>query len=423
MKVAFFVHRFPVISEAFIANAAAGLIDQGHNVDIYALDGCADPAAERHALVQRYRLEDRTRAFRLAESPRRSLALAPLSALKLVTSHGLAAGSALDAECFGPERVGLRALHEASLFRHGGKYDILHCHFGTLAEAVLDHRRAGFLTGRVVVHFRGYDISQFVQHKGEHVYDRVFREADAFIANCRFFRDRAISLGAPQSRTHVVASGVDLDRFPFAPRAWDPGEQLRLLAVGRLVEKKGFRFAIDALARLVADGVDARLCIVGDGPLRQSLESQAGGLLIGEHVTFAGAKSHERIAQLLDASHILLAPSTTAANGDRDASINTLKEAMATGRPFVTSNHGGIPELIEGVDAGEMTEEGDSEAFADGVRRLISRRREWPEMGCRGRELVASRYAIEPVTAETVRIYRQALSTRLTHEQAREVVL
>jgi len=261
-----------------------------------------------------------------------------------------------------------------------------------------------------------------VQDKGERAYERVFRDADAFIANCRFFRDRAISLGAPESRTHVVASGVALDRFPFAARAWEPGEQLRLLAVGRLVEKKGFRFAIDALARLVADGVDARLCIVGDGPLRQALESQAGGLLIGERVTFAGATSHERIAQLLDASHILLAPSTTAANGDRDASINTLKEAMATGCPFVTSNHGGIPELVEGVDAGVMTEEGDAEALAVGVRCLIARRREWPEMGRRGREHVVSRYAIEPVTTETLRVYRQTLSTRLTHEQSRRVV-
>ncbi|OYX48817.1 MAG: hypothetical protein B7Y90_09220 [Alphaproteobacteria bacterium 32-64-14] len=422
MKVAFFVHRFPVISEAFVANAAVGLIDQGHTVDIYALDGPADSAHERHALVERYRLEDRTRSFRLGESPRRRVALAPMAAFKIATSHGLKVGSVLDAGCFGPERFGLRALHEAGLFRDGGKYDILHCHFGTLAEAVLDHRRAGFLSGQVVVHFRGYDISKFLQEKGEHAYDRVFRDADAFIANCRYFRDRVIGLGAPESRTHVVASGVAVDRFPFATRAWAPDEPLRLLAIGRLVEKKGLRFAVEALARLVSDGIDARLSIVGDGPLRQALQDQAAALSIAERVTFTGAVPHERIARLLIDSHVLLAPSTTAASGDRDASINTVKEAMVSGCPFVTSNHGGIPELVEGVDAGVMTQEGDADALATGLRQLLARRDDWPAMAHRGRVHILSRYSIEAVTAETMRVYRLAIASRSPSSRSRRVM-
>ncbi len=422
MKIAFFVHRFPVISEAFIANAAAGLIEEGHAVDIYALDGPGDATHERHALIKRYGLEDRTRTFRLKESPRRRVALAPPAALKLAARHGLKIGSVLDSRSFGPDRIGLRALHEASLFRGGGKYDILHCHFGTLAEAVLDHRRAGFLTGRVVVHFRGYDISKHIQDNGEHAYDRVFRDADAFIANCGYFRDRAIALGAPASRTQVVASGVALDRFPFAVRSWAPAEPLRVLAVGRLVEKKGFRFAVEAVARLVAHGLDAHLTIVGDGPLRSALEEQAAALSVSKRVTFHGALPHERISQLLEGSHILLAPSTTAASGDRDASINTVKEAMATGCPFVTTNHGGIPELVDGVDAGVMTQEGDAGALAAGVLTLLARRGEWADMGRRGRDHVISKYTIESVTAATLEIYQQALAVRRTRDESRRVM-
>jgi colanic acid/amylovoran biosynthesis glycosyltransferase len=412
MKVAFFVHRFPVISEAFIVNAAVGLIDAGHTVDIYALEGPADPKAERHALVDRYRLEDRTRIFRLNGLPRRQAALAPVAGLRMAASHGLKAGLVIDSGCFGPERLGLRALHEASLFRRNGKYDILHCHFGTLADAVLDHRRAGFLSGKVVVHFRGYDISKFVQEQGERVYDRVFREADAFIANCGFFRDRAIALGSPADRTHVVGSGVAVERFRFTTRSWTPGEPLRLLGIGRLVEKKGFRFAVEAVARLVSEGVDVRLKIAGAGVLLAALKDQARALGVADRVVFAGAITHEQIATLLDESHILLAPSTTASNGDRDASINTVKEAMAAGCPFVTSDHGGIPELVEGAEAGVMVREGDGEALATGLRQLLARQGEWAEMGRRGRAHVLSRYSIEAVTAETLKVYEQAIASR-----------
>jgi len=412
MKVAFFVHRFPVISEAFIVNAAVGLIDAGHTVDIYALEGPADPSAKRHALVDRYRLEERTHTFRLNGLPRRQAALAPMAGLRVAAHHGLKAGSIVDTECFGPQRLGLRALHEASLFRGGGKYDILHCHFGTLADAVLDHRRAGFLSGEVVVHFRGYDISKFVQEQGERAYDRVFRDADAFIANCGFFRDRAIALGSPVDRTHVVGSGVAVDSFRFTARSWAPGEPLRLLGIGRLVEKKGFRFAVEAVARLVSEGVDARLTIAGGGELLSALQDQAMALGIADRVVFTGAVTHEQIARLLDESHALLAPSTTASNGDRDASINTVKEAMAAGCPFVTSDHGGIPELVEGVDAGVMVREGDAEALVAGLRQLLARQGEWAEMGRRGRAHVLSRYSIEAVTAKTLQVYEQAIASR-----------
>ncbi|HEX5008000.1 MAG TPA: glycosyltransferase [Hyphomonadaceae bacterium] len=405
MRIAFFVHRFPVMSEVFIANAAAGLIELGHDVDIYALDGLPEPRQQRHEIVSAYGLERRTRSFAMEGSPRRQAAAAPLAGLKVAAVYGSRIGAVANNSLFADGHGGLKALHEASMFRHGGRYDILHCQFGTLADPVLGHRRAGFLSGKVVVHFRGYDISQFVEKHGSQVYARVAREADAFIANCQFFRDRAIALGAAADRTHVIASGVALGSFGFTERAWTPGRRLRLLAVGRLVEKKGFRFAIEAVARLASQGMDVELKIVGGGPLGDVLQSQAAMLGVSDRVEFAGAATQSQIAQWLGDSHMFIAPSTRAADGDSDASINTLKEAMATGCPFVTSDHGGIPELVEGVDAGVMVREGDAEALAEGIVQLLDRRSEWSAMGRRGREHVLSKYSIEAVSRDLVKIY------------------
>jgi hypothetical protein len=109
MKIAFFVHRFPVISEVFIANAAAGLIDQGHEVDIYALDGPPD-SQQRHEVVSSYGLERRTRSFRLEGSPRRSAAMAPLAGLKVAATYGSRALAVADNSMFAAGRGGLKAL-------------------------------------------------------------------------------------------------------------------------------------------------------------------------------------------------------------------------------------------------------------------------------------------------------------------------
>ncbi len=417
MKIAFFVHRFPALSEVFIANTAAGLVDAGHEVDIYALEGRPDRSQDRHAIVTRYGLEARTRSFPHEGSPRRQILMAPAAAAKLAMRHGLGVSSVLDGSCYDDQQRGLKALHQAATFRRGGQYDILHCHFGTLATPVLQHRKAGLLSGKVIVHFRGNDISQHVRAQGRAVYERVFEDADSFIANCNHFRERAIELGAPPQRTTTVPSPVDMTSFPFGPPEWRPGAPLRLLAVGRLVEKKGFGDAIEALGHLIAAGLDARLTIAGLGPLEENLRSQALLLGLNERLTFAGGVTHESIARLLAQSHIFLAPSRTAADGDKDASINTLKEAMATGIPFVATDHGGIPELVEGTDAGILAPEGRPDLLAGGVQALLVQRAQWREMGQRGRTRIEEVYSIKSVTTALLSVYDRALGSRRHLEQ------
>ncbi len=409
MRIAFFVHRFPVISEAFIMNAAIGLLRAGHEVDIYALHG---PPSDkmRHGSLAKYANRWRCKTFTLRERPRQRIALAPLATAKLLATHGRRAARAWDARRFGTEGSSLVALHEASTFLRRGRYDILHCQFGTLADSVLNHRDAGFLSGRVIVHFRGYDISSHVQARGPAAYRGVFARADGFFTNCSFFARRLEQLGAPADRVTIVPSPIDLDLFRHRARHFSQRETLRVLCVGRLVEKKGFGFGLDAIAGLTRDGVDVSCQIIGDGPLRQSLQARAVELGIGGRVEFTGAAAHEQIAAALDRAHIFLAPSVTASNGDQDASINTLKEAMATGCPFVTTTHGGIPEMAEGLDAGVMAPEGDAGALHIALRTLLDKREHWPEMGKRARAHIERSFSIQSTTGRAIAAYEEALS-------------
>ena len=407
LRVAFFVHRFPVISESFIINAAAGLVRAGHQVDIYALHGDGEAHAKCNDALAPFRDRWRCKVFRLRERPRRRLALAPLAAARLFARHGASVAAAWERKHFGEDAPSLIALHEASIFRGGGRYDILHAQFGTLADVVLNHRDAGFLSGRVFGHFRGYDISSHLRERGEKVYRRVFAQADGFLTNCGFFRDRLIELGAPPERTTIIPSAVNVELFAPRPNPWEPGQKLRLLGVGRLVEKKGFTYAVQALALLAADGVDFECRIIGEGPLRGALENEAAAAGLAGRVRFTGAARQREIADALAHAHIFLAPCTTASNGDQDASINTLKEAMAAERPFVSTLHGGIPELVAGVDAGVLAPEANPHALYQALQTLIDRRGEWTEMGRRARARIERDYSIDAAAALTTHAYQR----------------
>lgn len=412
LRVAFFVHRFPVVSESFIVNAAAGLVRAGHRVDIYALHGDGDAHTGRSNGSAPVQADWRCTVFRLRERPRRRLALAPLAAARLFVRHGARVAAAWERKYFGEDGPSLIALHEADLFREGGRYDILHAQFGTLADVVLNHRAAGFLSGRAFVHFRGYDISSHLRERGENVYRGAFARADGFLTNCEFFRDRLIELGAPPERTTVVPSAVNVELFAPRPNPWEPGQKLRLLGVGRLVEKKGFTYAVQALALLAADGVDFDCRIIGEGPLRSALETEAAAAGLAERIRFTGAAPQQEIAEALAQAHIFLAPCTTASNGDQDASINTLKEAMAAERPFVSTLHGGIPELVAGVDGGVLAPEANPRALYQALQTLIERRDAWTEMGGRARARIERAYSIDAAAALTTRAYQSGLRPR-----------
>jgi colanic acid/amylovoran biosynthesis glycosyltransferase len=198
--------------------------------------------------------------------------------------------------------------------------------------------------------------------------------------------------------------------FSFSPPKWRSGEQLNLLGVGRLVEKKGFRYAIEAVARLTSEGLKPHLTLAGAGPLQDDLKTQASLLGVESRVHFAGAVTHSEVARLLAQTHIFLAPSLTARDGDSDASINTLKEAMSAGVPFVASDHGGIPELVGGVDAGVLATEGDASAITAGVEALLARHDEWPQMADRGRARIESRYSIKSITTQLTGVYQAIIN-------------
>ena len=408
MKVAFLTGEFPLVSQTFIFNQLAGLIERGVDVTVYALWGPPGQGGVEQAAVQDYDLVRRTR---YAPSVPTSIAARLLSGLRCITlglpRSPVATLRLLNPLRFGRRALSLRPLHEAMPFLPRERYDIVHCQFGDLALSALALRDAGVLQGPLVTHFRGYDISQFVKGAGEQVYADLFARGEFFLTNCDFFRRRVIELGCKPDRIAVLRSGIDIEHFAFAPPTRPADGVVRVAFVGRLVEKKGVEYAVRAVAALREAGSQVELDIVGDGPLRPHLESLIADLRVAAWVRLQGARDHAGVVEMLAAAHLMVAPSVTAADGDQDASVNTLKEAMAMGLPVVGTRHGGIPELVEHGVSGVLVPERDAGALAQAIRRMGDAAEHWHAFGLTGRRKVEAEYDMHRLNDRLLEIYRE----------------
>jgi colanic acid/amylovoran biosynthesis glycosyltransferase len=263
MRIAFVVERFPSLSETFVLNQIAWLLDAGHDVRIFAARRSSDQLV--HEDVQRLQLAQRTRyarAFRGGHH-RRQLQLGTFL-LGQVALGRVSAGALIR----GYERSGIRSLPVWTYPRGDSGFDAIVAHFGPNGVHALEMRRAGVLRGPLVTVFHGYDMNS-MNSQVRRGYDRLFRDGDLFLPVSQYFRERLLTWGAPSERTLVHHMGVDPDRFDCRNRTIDDGV-LRLVSVARLVPKKGLEFAIKAAAQL---GPRVRYTIVGDGPERSRLEN------------------------------------------------------------------------------------------------------------------------------------------------------
>ncbi|NMG07574.1 colanic acid biosynthesis glycosyltransferase WcaL [Brasilonema sp. UFV-L1] len=418
MKIAFIVWRFPVLSEAFILNQITGLIDRGHEVHIHPVNGLPkNYTGKVHPVVEEYQLLERT--YYPPTLPE-NLFLRFLKGLGLLVKN-INKGSLTTLQFFNPWKYGsevatLKTFYRTVSLLQDGDYDIIHCQFGTLAPIALAYRDAGIIKGKLITTFRGIDISKYVQENGIHVYDQLFQEGEFFLANCEFFRNRAVNLGCESERIVVHGSGLDCRKFSFKPRYFPSDGKVKIATTGRLVEKKGIEYGIRAVAKLAETHPNIEYNIIGDGELKEQFEKLITELNVGHIVKLLGWKQQKEIVEILDNCHIFIAPSVTAADGNQDAPVNTLKEAMAMGLPVISTLHGGIPELVEDGVSGFLVEERNADAIALKLTYLISHPEVWEKMGQAGRVRVEEKYDMNKLNDELVSIYQQMLNTTSTQQ-------
>lgn len=250
------------------------------------------------------------------------------------------------------------------LQRHG--IDHLHAHFATSATAMA--RLAHLLTG-ISYSFTVHAKDLYHEDVDPVVLRQKLADAAAVVTvsefNLRFLRER---YGEASARVQRIYNGLDLELFRFSP----PRERLpRIVAIGRLVEKKGFAELIDACALLARRGRRFECRILGGGELESQLRARIRAAGLVDQVKLLGPRPRSEVIAELQGAALHAAPCVEAADGDRDGLPTTLLEAMALGAPCVSTDVAGIPEVIRDGETGLVVGQCDVAGLTDALERLL----------------------------------------------------
>jgi AhpD family alkylhydroperoxidase len=279
----------------------------------------------------------------------------------------------------------------------------LHAHFA--AGGALIALRASRLTGctySVTAH--AHDIFKRTTNLREKLERAAFATSGCDY-NVRYLRTLVDAEHA--ERIHRIVMGVDGERF--RRRTAYPGGRA-VVAIGRLVEKKGFAHLLDAVAALEASSPLDRLVVLGGGALRKELRQRARRLGIAGKVDWLGNRPHADVKDLLEQADLLAAPCVVAESGDRDSMPVVVKEALAMEVPVVASDEVGLPEVVR-PGWGRLAAPGDAAALATAIDELLALPPERRvEMGRAGREFVLTTCDVDRETAKLARLIDEARS-------------
>lgn len=311
---------------------------------------------------------------------------------------------------YGRDAASLRLFHDASSTIGAPPYDLIHAHFGPNGLRATRMRELGALKGKIVTTFYGFDVSRHMAVHGHSVYAPLFARGELFIGISDLMRRQLIDRGCPPDHTLHLRLGINLSRFRFRSSLLRNDEPVRILSVGRLVEKKGFETAIKAFALVANKHPSLQYRIVGSGPLRGRIERLIASLGLTERVQLLGDMSDEGVRACFDSSHIFLLASQKALDGDEEGLPQVLMEAQAVGLPVVSTLHSGIPEAVLDGKSAFLVHPGDVPALAERLALLVEHPECWTPMGSAGRAFVEANYDIEDTTDRLVGVYQQLLS-------------
>jgi glycosyltransferase involved in cell wall biosynthesis len=238
------------------------------------------------------------------------------------------------------------------------------------------------------------------------VSDFIAAHTDHFFVVSSFIGEHLQALLSTPARSTTLPMGVDTSLFTVRSREQTRRKQMELgdgpvlLFVGRLVEKKGVRYLIEALPKVLEEIPDVCVLIVGEGDLLAELQAIVRAHTLDKHVHFVGRVAHHQIPDYLALCDWLVVPSVVDASGQTEGMPVVLPEALASGRPVIASRVDGIPDLIIDGENGFMVQPGNAKDLGRQIIRAL-RRTDWQRFSAAARRTaeqydwsyIATRYA------------------------------
>lgn len=375
LRVGYVLKRFPRLSETFILNEMLELERQGVEIEVFSL--FKPPLEEKHALLA----DLKARVTYLPTSGaveqmtvKTVLDDADFSDRRPITS--LLGEGDFDAVMPGKtagEKAGIIfKAATVALLAKAFKLQHLHAHFGSDAATVaLMASRLGGLPFSFTAHAK--DIYHTYEDELTDSRMRRAKISEArFVATVSEFNKQYLQgLAGKQNAARIrrLYNGIDLSRFLFQCDGRDPET---VLAVGRLVEKKGFTHLVEACRILAGRAVAFRCDIVGDGPLHHELDTQIQQAGLARQVRLLGPRRQEELITLMETATLMVLPCIVTPSGDRDGLPTVLLEALAAGLPCISTVVSGVPEIINPNKTGLLVEPGNADQLADAMEKLLA---------------------------------------------------
>jgi colanic acid/amylovoran biosynthesis glycosyltransferase len=280
--------------------------------------------------------------------------------------------------------------------------DLIHAHFASSGKTLLSLQKELRRPLIVTLH-GGSDVP--INNMWEGRYRELGEKASLFLCVSDFIRRQAIEAGYPAEK--LVVHYIGIDRALFSP----PTEVTAtdsILFVGRLVEMKGCEYAIRAMQVVQARRPETEFTIIGNGPLRASLEDLAQQLQV--KCRFLGAQPAEVVRQMLEKTRLLCLPSVNTSDGLYSEGLGlALLEAQAMGVPVVSTFHAGIPEAVADGITGILVPERDSERLASAILQLLEDRDLWQRFHLATKDQVDEKFDLHKQTALLEEIYAEQI--------------
>ena len=389
MRLGYIYSRYPVLSQTFCDAEMLELERRGHEIVLASL---YPPKTElRHEYLAKLRAKiqyapDSRALDKLARKAKRS----GRWPADMVQEHDLKYGAEYKAALRARNAFFFVELFERERLSH------FHVHFANrAAHTALFVKAISGIPFSITAH--GQD---FMTDLGNEGLLRELCAAAEFVAVETDYSRDLLASRCPEAAGEIfrVYNGIDLSRFSGIDNNGSheaSGRSVRLLSVGRLVAFKGFHLLIDACFELEKRGLNFTLQIIGDGPLRDELETRARRHGLSGRIHFAGEQSQNQVLNALRACHIFVLASTVDERGASDVFPTVIAEAMASGRPVVSTIVAGIPELVANGETGWLVPPDDSQRLADAMDHLARDGNVRANFGRAGRRRVENVFTIE----------------------------
>jgi glycosyltransferase involved in cell wall biosynthesis len=409
-RVGYVLKRYPRYSETFIVNEILAHQAAGQPIEIFSLRPPTDTFFPEH--VARVR----AKATYIPSGD--------------VTARALWDAFDSATELFGDLRDVWKMARDEDLLMHDvfqatylaceirrKKIDHLHAHFATAAAdtARVAARIAG-ITYSLTAHAK--DI--FHESVDRDQLERKLDDAAAVVTVSDFNHDYLkMTFGDAARRVSRIYNGLDLAEFPYQTPANRPA---RIVAVGRLVEKKGFADLVEACSILLAKGRDFTCQIIGGGELESQLAAQVQRVGLAGVVELLGPRPPAEVAQAIQSAAVVAVPCVVGADGNRDGLPTVLLEAMALGTPCISTDVTGIPEILHDGKSGLSVPQRDPLALAAAIERLLDDADLRVRLARAARQLVEQDFDIHKNTERLRTLFRTASSTvRRSRTELQEV--